>query len=139
MEKPDKRTVAQALATAFGVPLQPGTTRLDDMDYTRVQVFEHDDDLRLIDVIGVEGAWTFHVEFAGDGTGDIEAYGAGDLLRPHVIEPLTKANIALHGFLVGGMRMFSLNPDYDQESRTLIGKLAERVEKLQGRPQRTQA
>ena len=110
------------------------------MDYTRVQVFEHtDEDLRLIDVIGVEGAWTFHVEFAGDGTGDIEAYGAGDILRPYVIEPLTKANITLHGFLVGGLRMFSLNPDYDSEDRALVGKLTERVEALQGRPQRTQA
>lgn len=140
MEKPDKRTVAQALASAFGVPLEfSEKTKLDDMDYSRVQVFLQPDDLPLVDVIGPEGTWTLTAEFAQDGTGDIEVYAAGEVLDPEAVAAITKANIALHGFLVGGLRMFSLNPDYDSGDRALAGRLLERVEALQGRPQRSQA
>ena len=137
-KNPNKHAVAKALATAFGVPLQSDKTRLEEMDYARVQVYQSEE-FPLISVIGPEIAWTFMVEFAQDDTGDIEAYGAGQVLLPEVVERLTEANVRLNGFLVGGLRMYALNGQYDAEERALSLKLMDRIEALQGRPQHAQA
>ena len=137
-EKPGKQEVAQALAAAFDVPIQSADQRIEDMDFTRVQVV-HYDRHPLTTVIGVDGAWTLTIEYAQDDTGDIEMYAAGAALAPNVIDAIARADTTLNGFLIGGLDMFVLNPDYADEDRELARKLKRRIERRRGGTGGTQA
>lgn len=126
-QKHGKTTVANILASAFGVDVIPSSTRLEDMRYDHVQVVEFADRTPMVTVIGVDGKWTLTVEFAQDDSGDIEAYAAGKVTTSAVVEKIAEANVCLGGFLLEGFNLFVNTPDYDPEDRELNRRLAQKV------------
>jgi hypothetical protein len=125
-QKPNMKRVSEALSLAFGVGVLPSSTRLDDMNYTKVQILDSTR-FPLITVIGVDGKWTLTVEFAQDDSGDIEAYAAGNVTTSAVVEKVAEANVCLGGFLLEGFNLFVDTLDYDPEDRELNRRLAQKV------------
>jgi hypothetical protein len=126
-QTPSMKRVSEALALAFGVGVQPGNTRFEDMDYMKVQIF-NSTQFPLITVIGVDGKWTLTVEFAQDDSGDIEAYAAGNVTTRAVVEKIAEANVSLGRFLLEGFNLFANTPDYDPDDREFNRRLAQKIE-----------